>query len=156
MRMSYFITFACLGAHLYGDQSGAGDRRRNRFGASVLGRRRMDQPPSQLDPQSGAVVLETLRQVCWRRGWGLLAARVRTSHVYVILEAEDSPEKVMNDLKTYASRALNRVDGAGSGRKRWARHGSTRCLWKNQDVREAIRYVVEEQGEPVAAFLGRL
>ena len=26
--------------------------------------------------------------------------------------------------------------------------------WKDQDVREAIRYVVEEQGEPMAVFLG--
>ena len=37
--------------------------------------------------------------------------------------------------------------------KRWARHGSRRWLGKDQDVLEAIRYVVEEQGEPMAVFL---
>ncbi|MGH9721015.1 MAG: hypothetical protein ACRD8O_12440, partial [Bryobacteraceae bacterium] len=44
--------------------------------------------------------------------------------------------------------------GDERGRRRWARHGSTRWLWKDQDVREAIRYVAEEQGKPRAVFLG--
>ena len=88
------------------------------------------------------------------RGWNLLAAHVRTNHVHVIVEAEVQPEKVMNDFKAYASRALNRLDGHEPGRRRWARHGSTRWLWRDQDVGEAIRYVVEQQGEPMAVFLG--
>ena len=71
-----------------------------------------------------------------------------------ILEAEVPPEKVMNDFKVYASRALNRLKGEEGCRRRWVRHGSTRWLWKDQDVREAIRYVVEEQGKPMAIFLG--
>jgi hypothetical protein len=29
----------------------------------------------------------------------------------------------------------------------------SRWLWKDQDVREAIRYVIEEQGEPMAVFV---
>jgi hypothetical protein len=48
---------------------------------------------------------------------------------------------------------LNRLGRDGSDRKRWARHGSTRWLWKDQDVQDAIRYVVEEQGEPMAVFV---
>ena len=82
-----------------------------------------------------------------------MAAYVRTTHVHVVVEAEVRPEKVMNDFKSYASRGLNRLGAVGPDRKRWARHGSTRWLWKDQDVREAIRYVVEEQGEPMAVFL---
>lgn len=57
----------------------------------------------------------------------------------------------MNDFKAYASRKLNRLGGK-ERRNRWARHGSTRWLWKDQDVRDAIRYVVEEQGEAMAVF----
>jgi hypothetical protein len=57
----------------------------------------------------------------------------------------------MRDFKAYASRALNRIEGP---RRRWARHGSTRWLWRDQDVRRAIRYIVEEQGEPMAVFVG--
>jgi hypothetical protein len=74
--------------------------------------------------------------------------------VHVIVEGEALPEKVMNDFKAYASRALNRLNSEESGRRRWARHGSTRWLWKDPDVRAAIHYVIEEQGEPMAVFLG--
>ncbi|MGH9720723.1 MAG: hypothetical protein ACRD8O_10965 [Bryobacteraceae bacterium] len=66
----------------------------------------------------------------------------------MIVEAEVRPEKGMNDFKAYASRALNRLEGDERGRRRRARHGSTRWLWKDQDVGEAIRYVVAEQGLP--------
>jgi REP element-mobilizing transposase RayT len=117
-------------------------------------RHSMNQPPCGLNSDHRSAVLETLRQVCLHRGWNLLAAHVRSSHVHVIVEGESPPEKVMNDFKAYASRALNRLDGEGPDRKRWARHGSTRWLWSDQDVREAIRYVVEEQGETMAVLFG--
>jgi hypothetical protein len=74
--------------------------------------------------------------------------------VHVIVEAEVPPAKVMNDFKAHASRALNQREGDERGRRRWARHGSTRWLWKDRDVREAIRYGIEEQGRPMAVFPG--
>ncbi len=76
--------------------------------------------------------------------------------MHVIVEAEDRPESVMNSFNSYSSRALNRIGKEGRERKRWARHRSTRWLWKDLDVREAIRYVVEGQGEPMALFVGEL
>ena len=36
--------------------------------------------------------------------------------------------------------------------KRWTRHGSTRYLWRVEDVEMAIRYTVDEQGEPMEVF----
>ncbi len=59
----------------------------------------------------------------------------------------------MNEFKSYASRDLNRVETEAPGRKRWARHGSTRWLWKDEDVANALHYVIEEQGEPMALFV---
>ena len=160
--MRYFITFACYGEHLHGDESGSVDRHHNLPGSRLMGadprraaaeRQRMDQAPCLLDRNSRTAVLDALQDVCLHRGWSLLAAHVRTNHVHAVVEAEVPPEKVMNDFKSYASRALNRLERDGSSRKRWARHGSTRWLWKDQDVQEAIRYVVEEQGEPMAVFV---
>ena len=52
----------------------------------------------------------------------------------------------MQAFKAYSSRKL------GMRRKRWARHGSTRYLWKDDDVKAAVKYVVEEQGEPMSAY----
>lgn len=106
-----------------------------------------------LNAAGRAVVLGAIRKHCACRGWNLLAAHVRTNHVHTIVEAETSPERIMNEFKSYASRELNRVTNDGPERKRWARHGSTRWLWKNEEVRQALRYVIEEQGEPMAVFL---
>jgi REP element-mobilizing transposase RayT len=113
----------------------------------------MPQPPYWLDRDSRAAVLAALRGHCAHRGWTLLAAHVRTNHVHAVVEAGVRPERLMNEFKSYASRELNRLDRDGPDRKRWARHGSTRWLWNDQDVQKAIQYVIEEQGEPMALFV---
>ena len=77
---------------------------------------------------------------------------MRTNHVHLVVEAEARPERVMNDLKSFASRWLNDCGLDEPARKRWARHGSTRWLWKREDVSAAIRYVVDGQGDPMAVF----
>ena len=113
----------------------------------------MPQPPYRLDQASREAVLAALREHCSHRGWSLLAAHVRTNHVHAIVEALVQPERIMTEFKSYASRELNRLDRDGPARKRWARHGSTRWLWKDQDVTNAIQYVIEEQEETMALFL---
>ena len=116
--MRYFITFACYGAHLHGDDTGSVDRYHNLFGSrpvkpdphrALAEREKMPQPPYWLDPDSREVVLTALRQHCEHRGWNLLAAHVRTNHVHVVVEAEVQPERVMVEFKSYASRALTRL-----------------------------------------------
>jgi vacuolar-type H+-ATPase subunit C/Vma6 len=67
-----------------------------------------------------------------------------------VVEAEDAPEKVLQDAKKYASRALNRAGEEDENQREWTRHGSTRYLWKPESVGAAIHYVVREQGEPMA------
>ena len=160
--MRYFITFACYGWHLHGEETGSVDRKHNLPGSRFLQpfpqhaeaeRQLMDQPPFSLDANCRSVVLTAIREVCAYRGWTLLAAHVRTNHVHAIVEADIRPEKIMNDFKSYASRSLNRSELGQPDRKRWARHGSTRWLWKDEDVGDAIRYVVEEQGQPMAVFI---
>ena len=133
--MRYFITFACYGDHLHGNESGSVDRSHNLPGSRLLEadprrasaeRQRMNQAPYWLDRDSRAAVLEALREVCLHRCWSLLAAHVRTNHVHVV-EAEVQPEKVMNDFKSYASRSLNRLLHDGADRKRWARSWVADC-----------------------------
>ena len=116
-------------------------------------RQSMLQPAYSLDRDGRAAVLSALRGHCVHRGWSLLAAHVRTNHVHAVVEADVLPEKVMNEFKSYASRELNRLERDGPDRKRWARHGSTRWLWKDEDLQQALQYVIEEQGEPMALFI---
>jgi hypothetical protein len=58
----------------------------------------------------------------------------------------------MIDFKAYASRLLNRMRLDGSDRKRWTRHGSTRWLWKPEQISAAIHYVVAEHGAAMSVF----
>lgn len=112
----------------------------------------MDQLPYHLDGFRRDAVLEAIQDVCAHRSWTLLAAHVRSNHVHTVVEAEVPPERIMNDFKAYASRHLNRMRLEEPGRKRWARHGSTRWLWKPQHVSAAIQYVVAEQGDAMSVF----
>ena len=159
--MIYLITFACYGRHLHGDAAGSVDRAHNLPRSPLLEARprrvaaelrKMDQPPYGMDCSRREVVLAALLERCQRQHWTLLAAHVRTNHVHMVVEAEASPERVMNDVKAYASRRLNQTGLDEPARKRWARHGSTRWLWEPEHVSAAIRYVVDEQGERMAVF----
>jgi len=157
----YLITFAGYGRHLQGSESGSVDSEHNVPGTPILGvdsaraaaeGKRMDQAPYNLDQIRRDVVLEAIREVCAHRGWSLLAAHVRSNHVHAVVEAEIPPERVMRDFKAYASLRLNQMKVDEPGRKRWARHGSTRWLWKPQHVSAAIQYVVREQGDAMSVF----
>lgn len=112
----------------------------------------MDRPASHLDQIRREAVLKAIQEVCGHRGWHLLAAHVRSNHVHTVVESEAEPERVMLDFKAYASRRLNGMNLDEPQRKRWARHGSTRWLWKPQHVSAAIAYVVDEQGEAMSVF----
>ncbi len=159
--MIYLITFACYGCHLHSSQSGSVDRRHNVLGTPILEEdstraaaeaERMDQAPYHLDQVRRDAVLEAIHGVCAHRRWSLLAAHVRTNHVHVVVEAEAPPEQVMSAFKAYGSRRLNRMRLDEANRKRWARHGSTRWLWKPQHISAAIEYVVREQGDAMSVF----
>jgi REP element-mobilizing transposase RayT len=159
--MTYLITFVCYGCHLHGDESGSVDPEHHLFGSRMIDadpmrvsteRQRMVQPPYGLDECRRQAVLAALLERCSERHWHPLAAHVRSNHVHIVVEAEARPERVMNDLKSYASRCLNRRGLDDSTRKRWARHGSTRWLWKPENILAAIRYVVDQQGDPMAVF----
>jgi REP element-mobilizing transposase RayT len=159
--MTYLITFACYGCHIHGADAGSVDLRHNLPGSRLVEanpqrataeRRLMDQPPYAMDSVRREAVLAAVLQRCSVNQWKLLAAHVRTNHVHIVVEAEVRPERVMNDLKSYASRCLNQLGLDDQTRKRWARHGSTRWLWKPEHVSAAIRYVVDEQGDRMSAY----
>jgi len=150
-RAHCFITFSCYGAHLHGAEPGSVDRRHNLYegrlvepdpGHELMVRQHLLQTPYQLDPESRIVVLAALREACSYRSWELLTAHVRTNDVHTVVQAEAEPERVLHALKAYASRALNRLGRDEPNRKRWARHGRTRWLWKREDVPDAVEYVV--------------
>jgi REP element-mobilizing transposase RayT len=113
----------------------------------------MGQLPYELGVVRRGLVLASIRERCADREWHLPAAHVRSSHVHIVVAAKVRPERVMNDLKSYASRCLNGAGVDEAGRKRWTRHGSTRWLWDRESIAAAIKYVVEDQGDPMAVYV---
>ena len=161
--LAYFITFTCYGTWLHGKKSGSVDRFNNTPGTAFLPsnskrtglvKKKMSETPYFLDEPRRRIVLQTIIEVCNYRQWVLLAAHVRSNHVHCVIHAILQPEQIMNTIKSYASRHLNKADLDGDSYRinKWTRHGSTRYLWKEAEVEATIQYVVNEQGLPMAVF----
>ena len=155
--LAYLITFTCYGTRLHGGEWGSVDRSHNlptgplapadprRIAAE---RGLMQSAPYSLDAPRRNVLLESIRSVCASRNWDLLAVHIRMAHVHLVVCADAKPERVMIDLKAYASRSLNAAKLDALGQKRWSRHGSTRYLWDWKGVLAAVDYAVCGQGSP--------
>lgn len=159
--LAYFITFSTYGAWLHGDDAGSVDREHNQPATPFLAadpgresqeRTAMSGPAYELDASRRQVVLDTVREVCRHRGWRLFAAHVRTTHVHLVVHADATPEKVMNDCKAYASRRLTEAGFDSKDAKRWSRHGSTKYIWKEDYLRNAMHYALHRQGAPMERY----
>jgi REP element-mobilizing transposase RayT len=73
-------------------------------------------PPVKLNEEARRVVTEAIEAECAHRGWKLLAVNVRTNHVHVVVVwPGDSPEHMMQLLKSWATRRLRAEGVFGPG-----------------------------------------
>ncbi len=107
----------------------------------------MAQRPLTLERPHREAVSAAIRDVCAHRGWTLHAINVRTNHVHLVVSAGSTPEQVMTSLKAWSTRRLRETGLVADGTKPWSRHGSTRYLWRVDEIEAACHYVLEEQGE---------
>jgi len=76
-----------------------------------------------------------------------MALSVRTNHVHVVVAgAEVTPDRMMGQFKSWATRRLREAGHASANARVWSHHGSTRYLWNEQSVRNAVEYVTDYQG----------
>ncbi len=152
----YLITFTTYGTWLHGDPRGSVEDQKNLPGTPLVDenpklnqseQQQLKHDPVTLNADQRRCVRDTIQEVCRHRGWRLHACNVRTNHVHVVVCAGDTPEKVMNDFKSYATRRIIESGLIGQGQTVWTRHGSTRYLKEEASVDAACRYVLEEQGE---------
>ena len=153
--LAYFITFRTYGTWLPGNPRGTVDTHHDLPGTpyapvaahrALSGERLLLHPPITLDAEERALILRSVRQVCDHRAWTLYAAHIRTNHVHAVIQAEHGSERVMNDLKVWATRRLVEAGLRERGTRVWVKHGSTRYLWRKEAVGAACAYVVEGQG----------
>ena len=162
--VAFLITFRCYGTWLHGDPRGSIRRGQKvgepripyRPGLQAAERRRMLSPPAVLEPKQRAVIAQAMLDVCNYRGWSVYAMYVGSVHVHVVVAGECPPERIMHDLKAYATRRLVEAGYWTRGRPLWARHGSTRYLWNDREVWEAVRYVQQWQDRSLGRGYRRL
>ncbi len=109
----------------------------------------LNAPPVKLDRKRREVVERAVKETCKIRHWELHALNVRTNHVQCVVSAFREPEPVLNALKANATRELREAGCWNSERSPWALKGSTRYLWDEEAVTEAVVYVMYEQGLPL-------
>lgn len=158
--MNYLITFRTYGTWLHGDARGSVDREHNQVGEPLLEEDAGRKEYRQRLMNSSCVVLNeacrncvraTIDEVAAHREWSIVACSVLSNHVHVVVSTPDStsPEKAMNDFKSYATRRLREQKLVPTGKTIWATHGSTRYLNNAQSVLDACHYV-NNQHEPGA------
>jgi len=163
MALAYFITFTTYGTWLHGSAKGLGsvDDEHNEYGTPFVApdaererqeRESMTQPPYVMSAAERDVVCRAIVELSRERGWRLLAVHVRSNHVHVVIAAERDPGRIMSDLKGRASRDLNRAGFDNAERKRWTRHGSTKHLFRPEEMEAKIRYTLDGQGERMAWY----
>jgi REP element-mobilizing transposase RayT len=159
----YFLTFTTYGTRLHGDPRGSIHRRQNLLGTPALpinpARQRFEgelltQEPVLLGEERRRAVATAIAGVCEYRGWRLHALNVRTNHVHVVVTCEAPVIDVLTAFKAYGTRRLRLLGLAGAVEKVWARHGSTKFLRNEQDVIDAVSYVLDYQGEDLGGTIG--
>ena len=158
LPLAYHITFRCYGTWLHGDPRGSVDRFHNRYGSPLIrpndqwrqyNVRSLKRPPVTLQARRRAAVKAGIRETCKFRRWQLWAVNVRTNHVHTVVSANCDPEIVLIALKANATRKMREARCWNSSKTPWAKRGSKKRLWTEEQLNGAIAYVEYEQGDPL-------
>jgi REP element-mobilizing transposase RayT len=93
-------------------------------------------------------VEHAVKETCGIRKWRLWAFNIRTNHVHTVVSALCAPEGILSAFKANATRKIRESGCWQSERSPWAFRGSKRRIWDEQQLVNAIAYVLYEQGEP--------
>jgi REP element-mobilizing transposase RayT len=155
--VGFFITFRTYGSWLHGDKRGSVDRRTfNRFGrpnrpqntSLQQSDHRMSKAQAfRLNSRLRKLTESAISEVCAHRKVALYSVNVRSNHVHIVISARHKPEQMITAFKAYATRAMRMAGLISESDKVWSRHGSTKYLWTEDQIGEAVAYVKFEQGE---------
>ena len=154
--LAYHITIRTYGTWMHGDERrsvdihgdynvyGTPDRGPDKKLHGVM-KGNMKNPSLTFDREQRRAVKTAIKEVCAYRCYRLLALNVRTIHIHVVIAAERKPEIVAGEFKKYATRRLRNDLLVSENRRVWSRGESCRYLWKQNQVDQAIDYVLYQQ-----------
>jgi REP element-mobilizing transposase RayT len=111
-------------------------------------------PPIYLTlPQAQAVLAQFL-ETSEYRGWSLLAVSIMANHYHVVIQTPDEvkADRVLSDLKAYATRRLSREFGAPASETWWTGKGSQRWLRDDRAIADGTNYVLYKQPNPLVVW----
>jgi REP element-mobilizing transposase RayT len=149
--IAYFISWTCYGTRIHGDERGTIDDAHNVFGTPFLPpdetrvsgvRCEMTETPWTMTSDKRLLVHEAMIRTAAIRSWRIIQMNVRTNHVHIVVDAPgQAPEHVAAIFKTWATRALKATTRHSGRTKFWTNQASTRHLFSNKDISEAVKYV---------------
>jgi len=156
--LAYFITFTTYGTWLHGDKRNSVVHCGN--GTKLLTpnkamendeKCRMKYATVFLDAAKRKIVLKTVVEHCKIKEWKLWAVHIQSNHVHVIVSAAVPVERVMTQLKAWATRKLR--DSGFDVPRVWTKHGSTRYLNTPGILQQKIRYIIYEQDKIMEYYI---
>jgi len=158
---AYLLTWTCYGTWLHGDPRGSvdADHRVPRTAYLPADPRRQQRaagglrsPKAELSAVARQVVHKAILDHCAFRGWEVLALNVRSNHVHAVIACGDlAPKTALSQLRAWSTRRLRAAGLFTIDQKVWTEHGSTRYLWDDAAVHNAVDYVTEGQGPDLPA-----
>ena len=148
--LAYFLTFHPYGTWLPGDRrgwhrrGGEGHRRPPAPRLEAHWARHLRYPVVTLSPAWREVVRAAIVEACAHRGWPLHVLVVERAHVHLVVAAPVRPEKIVQDLKAWATRHLRARGHLIDHPHPWAEHGSMEWLFEPKNVQGALRYVLDD------------
>jgi hypothetical protein len=113
--LAYLLTFSTYGTHLPGSEKGWVDWQHRIPGSPLrtgnpqretYWRSRLNESPWVLDADAPELVLRSTLSVCEHRNWIAHAIHVRSTHVHAVIGGDVKPERMLSDLKAYATRTV--------------------------------------------------
>ena len=154
---AYFLSFRGYGTWLHGDERLSMDRKEfNKFGQGKIAPNiklkqteinGLKNSPFTFTGEMREIIRASIEEVCSFRKYRLIAINVRSNHVHCVVAGAAQPELIMNSFKSYATRHLKEKILLPDGVKIWSRHGSTKYLWTDEQIANAIFYVLNGQGD---------
>ena len=146
--LAFFLTWTTYGSWLPGDGRGWTQKRGGKRRPDPVRRRdalaRQTETGVRLGPAQRTLVEAVIQDHAARRGWTLHAVNVRTNHVHVVVTAPGyEPKLVGEQFRAWGTRRLRSLDP--DRRNWWTEGGNAQLLFTEEDVAEAVRYVLEAQ-----------
>lgn len=111
-------------------------------------------PPIYLTLPQAEALLAQFIETAEFRGWVLLAVSIMANHYHVVIQAPEdvNADRVLSDLKAYATRRLSREFGAPTSKTWWTSKGSQRWLRDDRAVADGTNYVLYKQPRPLVVW----